>query len=121
MRKIIAILIPAALIAVFILIMLSASFLKEPFGEYDDIQAIAKELKTDINNGDWSEAREQAERLETAWDIITDRVQFSAERDELRDAKTSIARMKGYIEAADRAGSLAELGEVKERWTDIGQ
>jgi len=58
--------------------------------------------------------------LETAWEIITDRVQFSTEREELKDGKRSIARMKGFIEANDSAGALSELSEVKEHWSDIG-
>lgn len=121
MRKIIAVLIPSALLVFFILVMVSSSFLKESFGENDNIPDIIAEIKADINNGNWSDARNGADRLDEAWNIIINRIQFSAERDEIRDAKTSIARMKGYIEANDKAGSLAELGEVKKHWMDIGK
>lgn len=121
MKKLIAILIPAALIAVFILIMNSTSFLKQSFGEHDNVPVIIKEIKVDVNAGDWNEAMDGADQLEKAWKKVTDRVQFSAARDELRDAKTSIARMKGFIEANDRAGTLAELNEVNEHWTYIGE
>ncbi len=121
MKKIAAVLLPSVLIAFFILIMISAPFLKKSFGENDNLPVIIEEIKSDVNSGNWVGAKSGADELEDAWDIITSRVQFSAERDELKDAKTSIARMKGYIEANDRAGSLAELGEVKEHWTDIGE
>lgn len=56
-----------------------------------------------------------------AWDIVIDRVQFSAEREELRDGKTSIARLMSFIETADRSEALAELSEAKKHWADIGQ
>lgn len=121
MKKIIAILVPAALIAFFILIMISSSYLKQSFREDDNVPIIIDAIKEDVNAGDWSEAREGADQLEAAWKIISGRAQFSAARDELRDAKTSIVRMKAYIEANDRAGSLAELYEVKEHWTYIGE
>lgn len=120
-KKIIAILIPVGLLVFFIIIMCSASFLKEPLGDKDNVPAIIDEIKTDINTGNWVGASDSADRLEKAWDIIIKRVQFSAEIEELRRVKTSLARLKGYIEATDRAGSLAELGEVKEHWTDIGE
>lgn len=121
MKKFIAVTIPIALIAFFILIMISAPFLKKSFGENDNVPAIMEEIKTDVNNGKWAEARESTVELEAAWNIIIDRVQFSVERDELKEIKTSLARMKGYIEANDRSGSLAELAEVKEHWTNLGE
>ncbi|MDD3169619.1 MAG: DUF4363 family protein [Eubacteriales bacterium] len=121
MKKIIAVLIPAVFIVFFILIMISSSYLKQSFREDDNVPVIIDAIKEDVDAGDWSEAKEGADELETAWKIIMGRVQFSAARDELRDAKTSIVRMKAYIEANDRAGSLAELNEVKEHWTYIGE
>lgn len=121
MKKIIAVLIPAVLITFFILIMISTPYLKQSFGQDDNVPAIIETIKEDVNAGDWSGARGGADQLETAWKIVSGRVQFSAARDELRDAKTSIVRMKAYIEANDRAGSLAELNEVKEHWTYIGE
>jgi len=121
MKKLIAVSIPVALIAFFILIMISAPFLKKSFGENDNVPAIIAEIKNDVNNGNWTDAKDSADELKVAWDIIISRVQFSAERDELKEIETSVARMKGYIEANDRAGSLAELEEVKEHWMDIGE
>jgi len=121
MKKLIAVSIPAVLIAFFILIMISAPFLKKSFGENDNVPAILEEVKKDVNSGNWADAKESTGELEDAWNIIIDRVQFSVERDELKEIKTSLARMKGYIEANDRSGSLAELAVVKEHWTNLGE
>lgn len=121
MKKAAAILIPALLLAIFIMIMNSSSFLKKSFGTKDDVPAIIYEIKTEAVSGDWSGAKDGAEQLEDAWKIMTKRVQFSAARDEIRDGKSSIARLRGYIEANDKAGTLSELGEVKEHWTNIGE
>ncbi len=35
--------------------------------------------------------------------------------------QTNIARVKGYIEAKDKAGVFSELSELKEHWDDIGK
>lgn len=121
MKKFVAVTIPVALIAFFILIMISAPFLKKSFGENDNVPAIIEEIKNGVNNGNWTDARESTDELEDAWNIVIGRVQFSVERDELKEIKTSLARMKGYIEANDRPGSLAELEAVKEHWTDLGE
>lgn len=121
MRKFIAVLIPSIMIVFFILIMISGSYLKQSFTENDNVPVIIEDITNDVKNGDWTAAEKGAVQLEAAWEIITDRVQFGVEREELKDGKRSIARMKGFIEANDKAGSLAELHEVKEHWTDIGQ
>ena len=120
-QKVIAILIPVAVMILFILIMNSASYLKMPFSEQDDLPAIIHGNRYDLKQDNWAEAESGTEQLEKAWQIITDRVQFSAERDELRYGRISLARLRGFIEAKDKAGSLAELNEIKEHWTDIGE
>lgn len=121
MKKAAAILIPALLLTLFIMIMTSSYFLTKPFGTRDNVPAIIEEIKTGAAIGDWSAASDGAEQLEDAWRIVTKRVQFSAARDEIRDGKTSIARLKGYIEANDEAGTLSELGEINEHWTNMGE
>lgn len=121
MRKIVALLIPTAMIILFILILVSGSYLKQSFHENDNVPAIIKEITNHVKNEEWTAAKEGVGKLEVAWEIITDRVQFSAEREELKDGIKSIARMKGFIEANDKAGSLAELREVEALWSDIGQ
>ena len=121
MKKIISLSIPIAIIVLFNLIMISGTYLKQPFGEKDDVLAILEDIKKDINDEDWDSANAGAFRLETAWNIITGRVQFSTERDELVEGKTSIESMKGYIEANDKAGSFAEIYEIAEHWSEIGE
>lgn len=121
MKKFVAFLIPVLLLGIFVLIMNSANFLKHSFANNDDVPAIIKEIKSDVEKGDWESAENGVDQLSKAWDIITKRVQFSAERDEIRLAKVSIARTRGYIESKNKAGSFAELNGVKEHWLDIGE
>jgi len=120
MKKIVAVLIPVLLIVFFILIMIGDPFLKKSFSDNDNVSDIINEIKADVNNDSWADVKVGADELEEAWDIITSRVQFSTDREVLDDGEVSIARMKGFIEANDKAGTLAELGAVKRHWTDIG-
>ncbi len=120
MKKIVAVLIPVLLIVFFILIMIGDPFLKQSFSDNDNVPDIIKEIKADVNNDNWADVKVGADELEEAWHIITSRVQFSTDREVLDDGEVSIARMKGFIEANDKAGTLAELGAVKRHWTDIG-
>lgn len=121
MRRIVALLIPSALIVFFALIMLSGSYLKQSFNESDNVPVIIEDITRDVESEDWTSVNKGVVQLENAWEIITARVQFSTEREELKDGKRSIARMKGFIKANDRAGVLSELSEVKEQWADIGK
>lgn len=120
MRKFIAILIPILIIGCFIFVMESASFLKTPRSSDDDVIGLIRTIENDIGRDDWKTAKENAEKLSQAWRIVAKRVQFSAERNQLIDAELNIARAKGYIEANDKIGTLAELYEIEEHWKDIG-
>ena len=55
------------------------------------------------------------------WDKVVNRVQFSAERNELDDLSMSIARLKGAIQAQDKPTGLTELSEAYEHWKNLGK
>lgn len=101
MKKIVAVLIPVLLLVFFILIMIGDPFLKKSFSEDDNVPAIIKEIKADVINDNWADAKVGVDELEEAWNIITSRVQFSTDRQVLDDGDLSIVRMKGFVEAND--------------------
>lgn len=121
MKKIVVYLLPVITLGCFIIIMTSAPYLKQPTGDNDNIVKIIAQIKEDVNNEKWAEASETAGSLYDAWDIISKRVQFSAERNELLNGQTNIARINGYIEAKDKAGVFSELSELRDHWNDIGK
>ncbi|WP_027400565.1 DUF4363 family protein [Anaerovorax odorimutans] len=121
MKKIFSYIIPVILIAFFILIMLSAPLLKQSYGEKDNVLGIIKTIEYDIDNDKWKSAEKNIDKLDDAWKIVSKRVQFSAEWDELINAESCIARARGYVKANYKAGVLSELSEVKEHWHDIGK
>lgn len=121
MKKILGFIIPVIFLGLSVFVMVSSPILKKPFGKDDDLNGIIYAIKDDIENDNWDNAKEKAYNLEEAWKIISKRVQFSAERNELMNGNRCIARFKGYIEANDKAGAYAELNELQEHWNDIGQ
>lgn len=121
MKKILIFSIPIISFVCFALIMTSGNFLKQPTGNDDNLLKIMDEIKTDVNNENWSSAKNKNELLYNAWQKISKRVQFSAERNELKSGDVAIARINGYIESKDKSGVFCELNELKEHWVDIGK
>jgi len=121
MKKILIFSIPVISMICFVLVMTSANYLKQPTGDDDNVLKIINEIKTDVNNENWNSAENKNQLLHHAWKKITTRVQFSAERNELKDGEIAIARIHGYIEAKDKPGVFSELDELKEHWVDIGK
>lgn len=121
MRKILTIAIPIVTLALFICVMLSTGILKKPFGEDDDIPQTIEKVIQDINQDNWMEVNMDIEALEKAWNKVIRRIQFSAERDEINDISTSIARLRGAALAEDKVNSLIELNEAYHHWRVLGK
>lgn len=121
MKRILIFSMPILVLICFALIMTSANFLKQPTGDDDNLFKIMDEIKADVNNENWNSAKHKNELLYSAWQKISKRVQFSAERNELKNGDIAIARINGYIEAKDKSGVFCELSELKEHWVDIGK
>ncbi len=121
MRKFMVIAIPIVTLIIFILIMISADFLKRPIGRDDNVPEAIQEIMQDIDKERWKEAGRGTEKLEVAWKKVIKRVQFSAERDEINALSMNIARLRGAIMAKDKANALSELNEAYEHWKDIGK
>jgi hypothetical protein len=48
-------------------------------------------------------------------------MQFSAEKNEIEDFTTCIARLRGAIQMQDKSNAIIELYEAYEHWVDIGK
>lgn len=121
MRKFITYAIPIVLMAVFICIMLSGSFLKKPLGEDDDLPQLIDRIQEYVTNDSWEEANKGLEALDKAWKKVVVRVQFSSERDEINSINTSIARLRGAVQAKDKSNTLMELYEAYNHWKELGE
>ena len=121
MKKIIYYLLPVAMLALFIAIMLSGSYLKQPFGEDDNVPQKIALVKEHVRNADWESAQREQNYLEIAWGKVTPRIQFSMERNEINQLDVSLARAGAAITAKDQAGALMELEEAARHWHNLGR
>lgn len=121
MRKFFVVSIPIVALAIFICIMLSASILKKPLGNDDNIPKNIENIIEAVNNEDWKKASNETEALNKAWKKVMFRVQFSSERDKINYLSTNISRLRGAIEVEDRVNALLELYEAYNHWRELGE
>ncbi len=112
---------PVLLLLVFIVVMTSDWWLKRPFGEHDDVQMYFQTVRDNVQAGDFQRAATEGEKLRAAWRAVATRVQFSAERDQLRGLNVTLARLQAAIMAEDQPAALIELAEAEEHWRDLGR
>ena len=120
MKKLIYYLLPVAILALFIGIMLSGSYLKQPRGEDDSVSGKLVLVKEAVQKGDWKSAQQEIDNLEEAWEKVVPRIQFSMERNEIKDLGVSLTRARAAITAKDIAGALMELEEAEHHWHSLG-
>ena len=113
--------VPVVLIVFFVAVMQAGGYLKQPTGDGDDVQRYIQKVAADARADDWELARQDIEKLDTAFRAVTKRIQFSVERDALEGLTLSIARAKGMIEAKDKAGVLSQMYEADAHWNDLGR
>lgn len=113
--------IPVLTLVIFIFIMHSETFLKKPLYSHDNVPKNLRLLQSDLQAGQWSTAGLHLKGIELAWRKVVPRIQFSVERDEINNFQHSLARLKGFLDAHQKAGALAEVEELKETWNDLGK
>ncbi|MCY6370013.1 DUF4363 family protein [Clostridium ganghwense] len=116
MKKILQYILPITAIIVFILVMLSGNFLKKPHNPSEDVIGYVTVLLDDVNTNNWTNAEDNVTKLESAWEKISRRIQFSVELIDIFDINNNIARLKGAVFAKDKANSLMELYQIQENW-----
>lgn len=121
MRKFLVISLPIVTIALFILVMLSGNILKKPLGNEDNIPNFIEQLIENVNQENWEAANQNLENLSRVWEKVVKRVQYSSERNEINNFSTSLARLRGALQAEDKSSGLQELHEAYEHWKDLGK
>lgn len=121
MRRFMIIAIPLVTLVLFILVMLSGDILKKPLAGDDNVPQSIETVVQDLKHENWEAAEKSTDHLNSVWEKVTNRVQFSAERNEIEDLSMNIARLKGAIQAQDKASGLMELSEAYEHWESLGK
>lgn len=121
MRKFFVIFTPVVILAISIFIMLSCSFFKKPKGDLDNIPKHIDIITEAVTSDNWLLAEQNMSELESGWETVIKRVQFSCERDEINALNVSIARLKASVTAKDKTSALIELSEAMQHWNDLGK
>jgi len=103
------------------MIMLSGDILKQPLMGDDNVPQSIQIVMQDINQENWEAAIQNTDHLNSVWNKVINRVQFSAERNQIDDLSMSIARLRGAIQAQDKTSGLLELSEAYEHWESLGK
>jgi hypothetical protein len=121
MGRFMIIALPITAIILFVLIMISGSWLKNSLGQGKNIPDIIDGIGKDILAERWDETEKGISELENSWNRVLNRVQFSVERDEVNFFNSNLARLKGAVLARDKAGSLIELHEALDHFKGLGR
>lgn len=119
MKKYSTYILPILGLCLFIAVMLSGKYLKEPLNPSEDIMGFAKATMEDTLNEKWYKVSIDINNIEKAWKKIAPRIQFSVERDEIYNIGINIARLKGANMTKDKSSILMELNEFMENWDEL--
>ncbi|KGM98456.1 hypothetical protein Z968_00455 [Clostridium novyi A str. 4552] len=114
-------LIPVSLLVLFVIVMLSGRYLKEPKNSSDDMMSFVYSAIDNCNSENWDKVQYDTENIKSAWEKIQKRIQFSVERGQLYDMEINIARIRGAAKARDKNNLLIELIEIIENWNELSK
>ncbi|KOR23786.1 DUF4363 family protein [Clostridium sporogenes] len=121
MRRFLIRTIPIVALSFFVAIMLSASYMKKPRNQGENVDQFMSSTIEYVKNEDWNNAEKEMEKLDLAWNKVLKRVQFSSELDQINYLSESIDKAKGGITAKDKGISLSNLTSFYEEWQNIGK
>lgn len=119
MKKFISYAIPIVTLTVFVLLMLGGNYLKKPHNSSEDVIAIVELSIEHVKIEKWDMLKQDIVNIDSAWNKIIPRIQFSVERDEIYNISLNIARLRGSIQCEDKSSTLIALNEIIEDWDEL--
>lgn len=113
--------IPILMLLLFGAIFNGGDFLKKPFGSDDRLLHSIQQLEKETKEKNWIEAKKRSTYATKAWNKISNRVQYSVERDYMYDISGTLARIKGGIEAEDDKAIIEEIYYFYDLWDNLGE
>jgi hypothetical protein len=121
LKRFLVMAIPVVTLIIFIMVMFSGDYLKQPLGTDDNIPQTIEAIIKSIEAENWESVETETLNLEAAWKKVVRRVQFSVERDEINYFTTSLARLQGAVLTKDKSSALIELKEAYSHWENLGR
>ncbi|WP_053220296.1 DUF4363 family protein [Virgibacillus senegalensis] len=121
MKKFLLYFIPLLTLAVFIAVMNSGAFLKQPIGKDDRLYESIQNLEADIKDKNWKKAKSEAIYMEKAWDKVVRRIQYSVEKEHILEIDGTISRIRGGVEAKDDQSVMEEIYYYYGQWEQLAR
>ncbi len=107
------------IMAASVFVMNGYHYLARPHGPVDNVPLHMTALKASLDQHSWYQADQQYQGLNTAWQKIKPRIQFSVEKDEMDAIDLGLARLGVFIRAQDQIRAAVELSEIEAHWSDL--
>jgi len=95
--------------------------LKRPMGKEDDLFGQILITESAVLAEDWSAAGAAWEKTHRAMDLVSKRIELAAERREIEDFYTELARLRGDIQGHERGSALEHISVLKSLYTELGR
>jgi len=109
------------ILLLFVAIMVSGSFLKNPITGNDRVIEKVEKIESFTKEKNWIQAKNQLQEGIQAWEKVKNRIQFSVERDFLLEIDNKFATLKGAIKAKDEKVVITTGEELKFVWKELGK
>lgn len=119
MRKIKEVIVPIMILSLFIILMTSGGWIKQPFSEKDDVMRFVELIQVDIDVSDWNMAMTHMNQLNRAWQIVLSRLQFVSEQDRIYALESDLAILTGAIKAHDQESAIIGIETLRNNWDHV--
>lgn len=119
MKKIKQMILPIIILTLFIAMMTTGGWIKQPLSQKDDVMYEVTLVEEDVKVSDWNLALEHMEQLDRAWRIVLSRMQFVAEQERIYELETGLAYLKGALVAEDQVSAIIYIETLKSYWEQL--
>jgi hypothetical protein len=90
-------------------------------GLYDRLLSSVHQLEQIVQQKNWEQAEDKSKYATEAWKKISNRVQYSVEREYMHEITGVLARIKGGVKAEDDKAILEEIYFFYDLWDNLGE
>lgn len=94
---------------------------KAPLSPEQDVLGFARATLRAVEEGQWTTADEQYDRLVAAWQAIHRRVYLNADEGDIRDFEETLSELRAYVRQREQTDALAALYRLETLWHSIAK
>lgn len=98
----------------------SCGLLQKPINKQTGFSNHLKQTENSIRDEDWEKAKVSLDEAKKAWRKSKPLLQIDIDHDYVNNIEEDFVKLGGYIEAKEKADSLATILLVENTWKNIG-